>query len=135
MKQNLLPALEDILMRWRVHRYILATDIEKMYRQILVDPVDRDLQRIFWRYDPSADIREYQLNTVTYSLACAPFLAMRTLRQLAQDEESRFPDGAALRRDTYMDDILICASTLSAILKLQEQLIGLSKAGCFPLRK
>ncbi|KAL6418667.1 hypothetical protein ACFW04_011900 [Cataglyphis niger] len=29
---NLLPALEDILLWWRVHRFVLASDIEKMYR-------------------------------------------------------------------------------------------------------
>ncbi|XP_011156995.1 uncharacterized protein LOC105194002 [Solenopsis invicta] len=44
--QNLLPPLADVLLRWRLPCYVLATDIEKMYRQILVHPEDRDLQRI-----------------------------------------------------------------------------------------
>ncbi|KMQ91671.1 hypothetical protein RF55_8424 [Lasius niger] len=35
---NLLPALVVILRRWRRHRFVLATDIEKMYRQIDVHP-------------------------------------------------------------------------------------------------
>lgn len=78
--ENLLPALADILLRWRRHRYVLATDVEKMYRQIEVQPQDRDLQRILWREDPSLELTEYQLNMVTYGLACAPFLAIRTLR-------------------------------------------------------
>ncbi|XP_029178509.1 uncharacterized protein LOC114946226 [Nylanderia fulva] len=43
---NLLPPLADILLRWRRHAYVLASDVEKMYRQILVHPDDRDLQRI-----------------------------------------------------------------------------------------
>ncbi|KAL6429476.1 hypothetical protein ACFW04_008260 [Cataglyphis niger] len=90
---NLLPALEDILLRWRVHRFVLASDIEKMYRQILVDPEDRSLQRILWRHDDQTTPRTYELNTVTYGLACAPFLAVRSLRQLADDEEARFPHG------------------------------------------
>ncbi|XP_071652464.1 uncharacterized protein [Temnothorax longispinosus] len=38
---NLLPALADVLMRWRWHRYAFVTDIEKMYRQILIHPDDR----------------------------------------------------------------------------------------------
>lgn len=58
---NLLPALDDILMRWRTHRYVLAADIEKIYRQILVDPEDRDMQRIIWRYERSDELREYRL--------------------------------------------------------------------------
>ncbi|XP_072766650.1 uncharacterized protein [Anoplolepis gracilipes] len=48
---NLLPALADILLRWRWHRCVLVSDIEKMYRQILVHPDDRDYQRILWRHD------------------------------------------------------------------------------------
>ncbi|XP_071577170.1 uncharacterized protein [Temnothorax nylanderi] len=46
---NLLPALADVLLRWRRHRYVMITDIEKMYRQISVHPEDRDHQRILWR--------------------------------------------------------------------------------------
>lgn len=133
---NLLPALADVLLRWRIHRYVLAADIEKMYRQILVDPADRHLQRIVWRYSSEEEVQEYQLNTVTYGLACAPFLAIRTLQQLADDEEAQFPQGAAaLRQDIYVDDILTGASSIADAKELQQQLSELSMAGGFPLRK
>ncbi|GAB1867749.1 hypothetical protein CAJAP_08828 [Camponotus japonicus] len=79
---NLLPALGDVLLRWRRHLYVLATDIEKMYHQILVNPEDRHLQRIVWRYDTTEEAKDCELNIVTYGLTCAPFLAMRTLQQL-----------------------------------------------------
>lgn len=98
---NLLPALADVLLRWRRwHRFAFITDIEKMFRQILVHPEDRRFQGILWRFNVTDKIREYQLNTVTYGLACAPFFAVRTLRQLATDEEARGPRGAlALQHD------------------------------------
>ncbi|XP_025265103.1 uncharacterized protein LOC112638181 [Camponotus floridanus] len=83
---NLLPALADVLLRWRWHRYVFVADIEKMYRQILIHPDDRNHQRIFWRHRAADDIREYRLRTVTYGLACAPFLAIRTLHQLAVND-------------------------------------------------
>jgi len=44
--QNLLSSSVDVLLRWRLHRFVLAADIEKMYRQILVHEEDRDLQQI-----------------------------------------------------------------------------------------
>ncbi|XP_036146423.1 uncharacterized protein LOC118646821 [Monomorium pharaonis] len=114
----------------------MATDIEKMYRQILVAPEDRDFQRILWRHSPSDSIREYRLNTVTYGLACAPFLAIRTLRQLADDEETRFPRGAAvLRRDCYVDDIVTGAHSKQDAVVVQKELRQLCTAGGFPLRK
>ncbi|XP_025264939.1 uncharacterized protein LOC112638102 [Camponotus floridanus] len=136
VEANLLPTLADVLLRWRWHRFVFIADIEKMYWQILIHPDDRDLQRILWRRQRTDDVQEYRLNTVTYGLACAPFLAIRTLRQLADDEESTNPKGAvALRRDCYVDDIVTGASTLSEAVEIQGQLRRLCMAGGFPLRK
>ncbi|XP_029676949.1 uncharacterized protein LOC115243835 [Formica exsecta] len=133
---NLLPALDDVLLRWRVHRFVLASDIKKMYRQILVAPEDRHLQKILWRHGDKTTPKEYELNTVTYGLACAPFLAIRSLRQLASDEDAFFPHGSAvLRRDVYVDDILTGAPTIEEAMDLQRQLTELCTAGGFPLRK
>ncbi|XP_025262213.1 uncharacterized protein LOC112637209 [Camponotus floridanus] len=133
---NLLPALADVLLRWRRHRFVFVTDIEKMFRQILVHPEDRRFQRILWRPKASGKIQEYELNTVTYGLACAPFLAVRTLHQLAADEEARAPKGAtALRHDCYMDDVITGSDTLQHAVALQTELRELCTAGGFPLRK
>lgn len=101
-----------------------------MYRQILIHQEDREYQRILWRHSTTDKIREYRLNTVTYRLACAPYLAIRILHQLATDEGLRFPRGAsALRKDTYMDDIVTGASTLSAANSFQRELCSICKAG------
>lgn len=107
-----------------------------MYRQIEVHPHDRDLQRILWRENSNDEIAEFRLNTITYGLACVPFLALRTFRQLADDEEEnkKYPLGAAtLQRDVYMDDVSTGASTIAETKQLQQQLI--CKAGGFPLKK
>ncbi|XP_029154848.1 uncharacterized protein LOC114929767 [Nylanderia fulva] len=123
---NLLPTLADVLLRWRWHRYVLVTDIEKMYRQILVHPEDRRLQTILWRHTSSDDVHEYELRTVTYGLACAPFLAIRTLHQLAADEEARYPRGVkALRHDCYVDDVVTGADSLEDAIDLQQELRSL----------
>nr|XP_012221303.1 PREDICTED: uncharacterized protein LOC105671592 [Linepithema humile] len=133
---NLLPTLADVILRWRLHRYAMITDIEKMYRQIIVHPDDRDWQRILWRHDTRDNVQEYRLTTVTYGLACAPFLAIRTLRQLASDENSRFPLGArVLRRECYVDDIATGADTIQDAITLQSELRALCTAGGFSLRK
>lgn len=131
---NLLPLLADVLTRWRRHRYVYVADVEKMYRQVLVHEKDRDLQRILWR--DGETLQEFRLNTVTYRLACAPFLAIRTLRQLADDESCKFPRGAAvLRENVYVDDILAGASTVSETLESRHQLEAICRAGGFPLKK
>ncbi|XP_043485344.1 uncharacterized protein LOC122513137 [Leptopilina heterotoma] len=80
----------DVLLWFRQYRYVFTSDIEKMYRQIKVHADDQKLQRILWM-DSTNNIVDYQLTTVTYGLACAPFLALRTVQQLIEDEGSRFP--------------------------------------------
>lgn len=115
---------------------MFVTDVEKMYRQIRVHQDDWRLQRILWREDGREEAREFALTTVTYGLSCAPYLAMRTLKQLAEDEEARFPKGAdALRQDAYVDDVLSGADQIREALELRDQLSQLSAAGGFPLRK
>ncbi|XP_071644259.1 uncharacterized protein [Temnothorax longispinosus] len=107
-----------------------------MYRQILIHPDDRKYQCILWRCTLLALVCVYQLLTVTYGLACAPFLAIRTLRQLAHDEQSRYLQGAiTLREDTYVDDVVSGANTLSHAIGKQTELRGLCTAGGFALRK
>ncbi|XP_018307765.1 uncharacterized protein [Mycetomoellerius zeteki] len=70
------PTLQDdlfsILVRFRSHAYVVAADIEKMYRQILVAPEQRSLQRILWRKTTEDPIEVFELNTVTYGTASAP---------------------------------------------------------------
>lgn len=115
---------------------VLATDVEKIYRQILIHSSDRDLQRIIWRSHAKGVIHDYKLNTVMYGLVCAPFLVIRTLLQLAADETENYPLGAAvLKRDVYVDNILTSADTMEEANQLQTQLILICKAGGFPLKK
>ncbi|GFT64072.1 integrase catalytic domain-containing protein [Trichonephila clavipes] len=108
---------------FRRHKFAFTTDIQKMYRQILINPDQQDLQRIIWKHGPDAEILTYRLKTITYGLSNAPFLAIRTLQQLAKDEKSRFPLASkTLLYDTYMDDIVSGAPDLETAQQLQSQL-------------
>ena len=134
------PALQTdlvtILLRWRQHRIAFCADIKMMYRQIRVADADVDLQRIIWRRPQDTHTRHFQLRTLTYGLCCAPYLALRTLRQLSLDEGSRYPSAAhVLSHATYVDDILTGASTVAEARHLRDELVLLLKAGGFPLRK
>ncbi|GFY26464.1 DUF1758 domain-containing protein [Trichonephila clavipes] len=94
-----------------------------MYRQILVDPNQMDLQRIMWKTSADAPVETYKLATVTYGTVSVPFLATRTLKALADEEKAEFPDAAdVICNDSYMDDILSGESTLEGAKKLQTRL-------------
>ncbi|GBL87855.1 hypothetical protein AVEN_192033-1 [Araneus ventricosus] len=99
--------LFSIMIRFRKHEFVFAAHVRMMYRQILIHPDQRDLQRIVWKEGPDQPTKAYQLNTITYGTTSAPYLATRTLNQLAIDEKDTFPDASIIvLSDCYMDDIL-----------------------------
>ncbi|XP_063991157.1 uncharacterized protein LOC135169789 [Diachasmimorpha longicaudata] len=133
------PTIQDdifsLLLRFRLYPYVLTGDIEKMYRQVLVRPEDRQYQRILWR-DSKEPVRTFELNTVTFGLSAAPYLAIRCLHQLAKDEGHRHPAAArVLQRDLYVDDLLTGTQTREEALQLRKELEGLVKLGGFNLRQ
>ncbi|XP_017887576.1 uncharacterized protein LOC108629432 [Ceratina calcarata] len=126
----------EILIRFRIHHFALIADIEKMYRQVLVHEDDRKYQQIFWREDPNEPLEVYQLNTLTFGTSCAPFLAIRTLHKLADDEKHNYPTAAdVVKRDFYVDDLLTGSDTLENAGRLRDELNSLLKSGGFNLRK
>ncbi|GFX78363.1 integrase catalytic domain-containing protein [Trichonephila clavipes] len=128
--------LFSIVSRFRKHEYAFSADIKKMYRQILVDPNQRDLQRIMWKTSADAPVKTYKLATITYGTVSAPFLATRTLRALADEEKAEFPDAAdVICNDSYMDYILSGESTLKVAKKLQTRLSQLLQRDGFELHK
>ncbi|XP_028042654.1 uncharacterized protein LOC114252370, partial [Bombyx mandarina] len=99
--------MRSLVMRWRLKRVCFIADIEKMYRQILVTKPDADYQRILWRIDPNLKVKDYRLLWVTFGTASAPFLAVRTLQQVAEDEGKGFPEATRMiMEDFWMDDLL-----------------------------
>ena len=53
---------------------------------------DRIFQLILWRESPDLPIQIYELKTVTYGTAPAPFLAIRCLEEISDIFKDVFPD-------------------------------------------
>ncbi|XP_076549217.1 uncharacterized protein LOC143306777 [Osmia lignaria lignaria] len=132
---NLLLNINDVLLWIRHHKCIFATDITKMYRQVRVHEDDWNLQRILWIDEESNEV-PYTLTTVTYGTKAAPFLAVRALLQLAEDEGQRYPLAVpSIKYARYVDDIFGGADSLDSLIEIASQLTDLCNAGGFPLAK
>lgn len=126
----------DILLNFRIHAIAFIADIKQMYRNVLVRETDRDFQRIVWRSSPDQPIRDYRLRTVTFGVSSSPYLALRVIRQLADDEAQRFPLASqVLMRHVFVDDVASGSNTVLNALSLQRELVGICKSAGFELRK
>lgn len=124
----------DVILRYRIHQKVFSCDISKMYRQILIREEERKYQHILWH--KNGELAEFELNTVTYGLTSAPFLALRTLQQLVEDEGQNFPKASQIIcRDRFVDDFATGCHDTSSLLELQQQIIELLRLGGFEVQK
>jgi len=134
------PALQQdltsILIKFRSWQYVLTADVAKMYRQVLIDQSQWQLQRILWRNNDNEDVKTFELATVTYGTASASFLAIRSLQEITKLEKANMPRGAArILTDFYVDDLVTGANAIQELIIIRQEVSAiLSKAG-FVLRK
>ncbi|XP_026682006.1 uncharacterized protein LOC103512836 [Diaphorina citri] len=125
-----------ILLNFRLFPVVMVADIRKMFLQIKLNPDDWKYQKILWRFHPDDQLLSHVLTTVTFGLRCSPFLALRTVKQLAMDEANNFPLAASkVETDLYMDDLATSVFNADEACVLFEQMVGLFKAGGFTLTK
>ncbi|XP_008189419.1 uncharacterized protein LOC103311552 [Acyrthosiphon pisum] len=125
-----------ILINFRFSRYVFSADIKQMFRQMLIHHKYRPYQCILWRNELTGPVIPYRLNTVTYGMVTSPYQALRTLRQLSEDEEATYPVASKLlKRDFYGDKVMTGMDTTDQLLCLQQELNSLLERGGFKLRK
>lgn len=132
------PALQNdilsILLRFRQYKYVACADVEKMFRQVLLQSDQRSLQLILWRDNPSDPLDTYQLNTVTYGTASAPYLSMRCIRQLALECDDDVI-ARVITQDVFVDDLITGDDDLDNLILICQKTSDVLQSGCFPLRK
>ncbi|XP_062558044.1 uncharacterized protein LOC134222916 [Armigeres subalbatus] len=127
--------LITILLRFCCYPVVLTADIPKMYRQVQIHEDDRKYQRILW-LNSKNEIGVFELATVTYGCASAPFLATRALMQLAKDEALELPVGArVIEENSYIDDFLTGGNTNDEVIEIYKQLAEILRRGGFGVHK
>nr|XP_012235926.1 PREDICTED: uncharacterized protein LOC105680069 [Linepithema humile] len=128
--------LISIMLRFRTFRFVLASDIIKMYRQIRVHPSQTRFQHILWRSHPESNVKAFELITVTYGTSSASYLATRCLKYLAERHSDKYPIGSiCVKRDFYVDNMLTGADTINQIESIRDKTIDLLRLGAFELSK
>ncbi|XP_036317930.1 uncharacterized protein LOC118732911 [Rhagoletis pomonella] len=126
----------DIILKWRLWKVVITADVEKMFRQIKISEKDRVYHRILWREYPSNKIEEYELTTVTYGTASAPYLAVRTLFEIANKCSSKNNWlQKIIKEDFYMDDLMTGGDSVNQRIMIQKEISKHLQLFGFHLRK
>lgn len=136
--QKLQNDLTDIILRFRKYKVGVIADIAKMYRQVLIDSRDQHYQKILGRDDAKIGelTEQWMLKTVTYGMAAAPFLAIRSLRQLAVDEGVNYPEASkTILSDFYVDDMITGYHDETVAVQQAKEITDILARGGFELRK
>lgn len=131
---NLQIDMRILLLNFTLTKYAFIADVEKLFRQLEVDPEDRDYLRVLW-WDESGEVIECRLTTVTYGTACAPYQALRVLLQLVMDLGSKYKLGQKLILKKFMDDFLAGGNNLSHLIEAIQELIQMLAEAGMNLRK
>ncbi|XP_045454788.1 uncharacterized protein LOC123664238 [Melitaea cinxia] len=134
---NLQADLFIILLNFRLLPIALCADVEQMYLRIKVHPQFYKFQQILYRFNTSDPIQLFEFKRVCFGLTSSPFLALRTLRQLADDEKNNFPLASEVINGGFffMDDICCSINDVHSAQKVASQLIDMFAAGGFKLHK
>lgn len=132
---KLQPDLVEQLLRFRQHPVAMIADIAQMYLNILVREADRKFQRSILNL-PGRPVQEIEYNTVLFGATCAPYLAQRTIKQLAHDEVENYPEATnILLTSCYIDDIIYSVEDIKQAQETIDQLIKACASAKFTLHK
>ena len=105
----LMPAVMDILLRFRAWRYGLIADVEKAFHQVAIDETQRDYLRFLWLKDIETDNPELlvlRFCRVIFGVNASPFLLNGTMKHHI---EKYFHDDSEMAKKLldalYVDDL------------------------------
>lgn len=125
-----------LLINFRLFPVALSSDLKKMFLQIKLVQDHWRFQRILWRFDPNEEIKTYEFTVVAFGLRSSPFLALRTVQQLINEDGKDYPLAKKyISSGLYMDDFLTSVPDEIEAKELYNQSVKLFKGGCFDLVK
>ncbi|KAJ8911369.1 hypothetical protein NQ315_011662, partial [Exocentrus adspersus] len=124
-------------------RYVVTIPLKESISKLgdsreiaLLNPSQHNLQKIFWRSNPSEPVKVYKLKTVTYGTKSASFLAIRCLHEVASECEGDHPIIAKIiKRDMYVDDLLTSVDSREEAMYIRENITNIFRKRGFELRK
>jgi len=134
------PALQNdmlhILLRFRLHKYGLFSDIEKAFHQIMLEPTERDLFRFLYLSnpeDPESRFRTLRHVVLPFGANCSPFILAAVIQKLL-DAQPSSEVVKLLQRDLYVDNLVTGCSSKEEAVDIYNESRRIMESAQFNLR-
>ena len=105
---SLLPMLMDILLRFRLKKVVLISDIEKAFLNVSISPEQRDFLRFLWVDDVGSlepKVEVFRFTRACFGVISSPYLLNATIRHhLSKYEEANSEFVENVIQSLYCDD-------------------------------
>ena len=123
---NLMNDLSELILRIRRHRYLVCCDLQNMFLNIKVAPEDKPYLRMFYRSNPSEDLKVYQFTVHAFGLTSSPCIAMSVVRAHAKKHGDKWPLAEkAVRLNSLVDNIWLFSDQKAEIRQGMKEVIAL----------
>ena len=134
----LLPDLAGVLLRFRLNKIAISSDVEKAFLQLSLAEEDRDVTRFLWVRDVSqppsgSNLLTYRFCRVPFGVISSPFLLAATIKHhlLAVD----MPTASSILANTYVDNVLVGVDSVTAGIEHYHQAKSVFRAASMNLRE
>ena len=130
------PLLNSILLRFRLHRIAVTSDVRKMYLMIEIAEEDRDKLRFLWQNEETKEIEVYRNCVLPFGLRCSPFLAVGTVQHHLLKYEEEYPELVKeMIESTYIDDMLTGVETEEEAIEMYQNSSRIMREASMEMRK
>ena len=132
------PPLNDlcsILLRFRLHRYALSTDIEKAFLHVRLHEDDRNFTRFLWPMqpeNPDSSFQTFRFTSVPFGTASSPFMLHATINLHLRKFQSYVSED--IQRNIYVDNIISGCDTETQLLHYYTEARDIMSQANFNLR-
>ena len=124
-----------ILVRFRLHRFGISTDIEKAFLHIRLHPDDRDFTRFFWLTDPtdpSSQFCVYRFKVVPFGATSSPFMLNAVLQHHLKQHTSAMSHD--MQANLYVDNVISGCDTEQEAVKYYKEARTIMSSANFNLQ-
>ncbi|EGT45668.1 hypothetical protein CAEBREN_25302 [Caenorhabditis brenneri] len=121
---SLLNQILGILLRARLGKYLMISDIAKAFHQVKIQKQYRNMTQILWLRDPdipptSANVVPYRSTVLPFGISCSPFLLAITIMQYMDIYPN--PLNEIILKNMYVDNVIFVTNEKEELTKFYAQ--------------